>query len=161
MLGSISITELDLVFEEYIMQEDISAREPPKVNVLYGMWKRRKEKQRAAIEDKKKSKQPDLIDPPADDLRRQMFPLVAMQLIGSNKLWKYTGDAPDWMRTIARWAGDQYRSEHPDEKVHEITDAERQRYFDMALKLFDEERGQHETQDSGPAASGPDTAGES
>jgi len=143
LLSEIAIPELDAVFEDYILRQD-TGRDPPKVNQIYVMWKDRKDKQQAKRRARdKRSGQVDVLEE-RDSLRRQMFPLVCSALLGPNKYYKYSGDAPVWMSSIAAWAAQQFRTEHPDEQIGELTQRETQSYFDRALELFENERSQHE-----------------
>ena len=157
MLGHIPIPELEAVFEQYIMQDDISAREPPKVYVLYAMWKKRKGVQEERRAKKRNANQKELPNTaPRDDLRKLMFPMICGEIIGPNQYFKFEGDAPEWMRTIATWAGQQFRSKYPGLEFYELTEREQQGVFDAGLELFDAERSQHEEQSQGTSPNSGD-----
>ncbi len=144
MLSSIPLAELQTVWESYIMQPDIPAREPPKCNQLYAMWKRRKDEQKAKVKVKREAVAPEKTDP-EDTLRKLMFPAIHNALLGgAYKELTPGGDEPmpDWMQTIATWVRQQYKSDHPDGAMsHDIA----KKYYAMGLKLFDEERTSYET----------------
>lgn len=141
MLGSIAVAELQVVFEEYIMKPDISKREPPGVNVLYAMWKERKQKQtgKRTARDRKTG-QGDVLDE-RDELRSRMYPLIAKRLLEGQTMIPIGADpAPEWMETIADYVAQQFHELYPGMKAHQISDAKRGELFAMGLKLFDEER---------------------
>ena len=145
MLGHIPIPELEAVFHDYIMEPDISAREPPKVNVLYAKWKARKEIQEGKRAQRRASRQTDAVDEIEDDpLRKRMYPLIAHSILGEGMLRHLMVDAPEWMRTIAQWTVDQFHSQHPGKEFYELGEAQQREVFDRAIRLFEEERSQHE-----------------
>lgn len=155
MLGSIPIPELEAVFEQYIMKDDISAREPPKVNVLYAMWRDRKDVQERKRTARRSAKQRDVLEE-RDELRSKMYPAIAFAILGPSQYMSKPSDTPDWMRSIAKWTVDQMRAQHGELEFHELTENERQAVFDRGLELFDQERDQREGHPEGAGSSGGD-----
>ena len=146
MLGSIPVPELEAVFEQYIMQPDIPSREPPKVNVLYAMWKDRKGKQTEKRRARDaKSGQTDALDE-RDELRDRMNAILCFTILGEQKIAGLGNrselETPEWMQTIADWVVQQMHNDHPGKKPHELPLA---KYFDMGRELFDQERPAYET----------------